>query len=503
MEERFAAEVLELLPDAVAWVKPVWNEAGAIADFEFGYANKRGSEVIQHPKGELKGLRVLRDKVPDSERCQANFDSFLQVYRTGQVQVHTLITAHSQQNIDTIRRPFKGGVLSHVRDTELQQHANQRIQESQAQLQAIIDNSPIGIVVYKALRDEKGTIYDFRVISNNERSNQLMGYTQGEREQQGFRRLLEGLGTSASQFFPWYVDVVEKGVPMDREQYIERTGRWLVLSVRKLGDGFQGMLTDITDLKHAQLQLEKYIEELKRSNRNLEEFAYAASHDLKEPVRKIHFFSERIKAALHDRMSAEEKRFFERMQMASQRMSTLIDDLLTYSEVSQRTRQFEEVNLNQLINQVLSDLDLEIEQKGATIEVDALFTIKGHARQLQQVFQNLVGNALKYSKPGVPPHIHIACQKVMGKELDLPLTHEELHQQYYCVRVCDNGIGFEQKDAERIFNVFTRLHGMAEYKGTGIGLSIVRKVILNHGGHIKAEGAPGQGATFCVYLPER
>ena len=501
MEERIEAEVLELLPDAVVWVKPVWNEDGVIADFEFCYSNKRGNEVTRHPKGALKSLRVLRDEVPGKETCQDNFNSYLEVYQTGQVREYTL-TSYTGQTIDTVRRPFKGGVLSYTRDMEMQRRADQKVQESQAQLQAIIDNSPIGIVVYKALRDAKGAIYDFQIQSYNERSNQLLGYTNEEREEQGFRHLLKGLSEGSEQFFPWYIEVVEKGVPMDREQYIGRTGRWLGLSVRKLGDGFQGMLTDITDLKHAQFQLEKYIEELKRSNRNLEEFAYAASHDLKEPVRKIHFFSERIKMALHDRMSAEEQRYFERMQMASQRMSTLIDDLLAYSEVSQRARLSQEVDLNQLISQVLNDLDLEIEQKGATIHVDSLFTIKGHPRQLQQVFQNLIGNALKYSQPDVPPEIWITCKKVWGKELDLYLTPEEQQQYYYCIIVSDNGIGFEQKDAERIFNVFTRLHGMAEYKGTGIGLSIVRKVILNHGGHIKAESELGQGARFYIYLPE-
>ena len=503
MEERFEAEVLELLPDAVVWVRPVSDETGTITDFEFGYANQRGNEVVGHPKGALSGLRVLRDKVPDNTSCNKNFNSFLQVLQSGQVQVYTITSNHTGHTIDTVRRPFKGGVLSHTRDMDLQRLTHQKVQESQAQLKAIIDNSPIGIVVYKALRDENGAIYDFQVLSYNERSNQLMGYMPEEREQLGFRHLLEGLSAGADQYFPWYIDVVEKGIPMDREQYVERTGRWLALSVRKLGDGFQGMLTDITELKHAQLQLEKYIEELKRSNRNLEEFAYAASHDLKEPVRKIHFFSERIKNALQDRMTTEELRFFERMQMASQRMSTLIDDLLMYSEVSQRSRVYEEIDLNQLVGQVLSDLDLEIEQRGATVKVGSLSTVKGHPRQLQQVFQNLIGNALKYSKPDVRPEIRIWCKKVLGKELDLYLTHEEQQQQYYCIGVSDNGIGFEQKDAERIFNVFTRLHGMAEYSGTGIGLSIVRKVILNHGGHIKAESTPGQGASFYIYLPEK
>ena len=272
---------------------------------------------------------------------------------------------------------------------------------------------------------------------------------------------------------------------MDREQYVERTGRWLALSVRKLDDGFQGMLTDITDLKSAQLQLEKYVEELKRSNSNLEEFAYAASHDLKEPVRKIHFFSERIKAALGNRLSPEEERYFERMQMASQRMSSLIDDLLAYSELGQRGRRADPVDMNQLIGQVLNDLDLEIEQRGAVINVDHLFTIQGHQRQLQQAFQNLIGNALKYSKPGAPPRIHVTCRKVLGKDTGLRLSQEECQQTYYCIAVSDNGIGFNATRSGR----------------KGVGLESMRERIEALGGRFLVESGPGEGTQVIAELP--
>ena len=200
-------------------------------------------------------------------------------------------------------------------------------------------------------------------------------------------------------------------------------------------------------------------------------------------------------------MTPEVSRYFERMEGASNRMGTLIDDLLTYSQVSKRPSTIEDVNLNQLIDQVLEDLDLEIEDKEAVVTVDKLFTMRGHQRQLQQAFQNLISNALKYSKPGVVPQVNISYRKVVGKETGLHLSAEEWEKEFYCISIQDNGIGFEQADAERIFNVFTRLHGMAEYKGTGIGLSIVRKVIENHNGYIWATSQLGQGATFYILLP--
>jgi signal transduction histidine kinase len=193
--------------------------------------------------------------------------------------------------------------------------------------------------------------------------------------------------------------------------------------------------------------------------------------------------------------------FFERMERSAQRMSLLIDDLLTYSHVSRGVMLYETVDLNKKVKNVLEDLELEIEEKKAKIEVGELPVITGHKRQLQQLFQNLIGNALKYSKPEAPPHITIRSRLATGDEIPVLLTSEDSGKQFYLIQVTDNGIGFDQQDAERIFNVFTRLHGNAEYKGTGIGLSIAQKVVQNHGGYIWAEGKPGEGATFNVLLP--
>lgn len=182
-------------------------------------------------------------------------------------------------------------------------------------------------------------------------------------------------------------------------------------------------------------------------------------------------------------------------------MGTLIDDLLSFSEVNLATATSEDVNLNEIIDLVLKDLDLEIETKSANISVGKLGTTRGHHRQLQQAFLNLIGNALKYSKPDVPPHISIECSQATGKEIQQQAPNASAATAYHICVIRDNGIGFEQKEAERIFNVFTRLHGNSEYKGTGIGLSIVHKVIENHHGFITAESSPGAGATFIIYLP--
>lgn len=264
---------------------------------------------------------------------------------------------------------------------------------------------------------------------------------------------------------------------------------------------FVAFLSDITEQKNNQFDLERKTRELERSNANLEEFAHAASHDLKEPIRKVQTFASRLKITLADKMTADEMNYFNRLETAARRMGLLVDDLLEYSHVSQGGDAVETIDLNEVLHIVQEDLEVLIEEKKAHFHVDQLPTIVGHRRQIQQLFQNLLANALKYTKPGTNAAIKINFSQVSGRDIALNLPAEEAHKQFYVISIQDNGIGFEQKDADRIFKMFQRLHGSAEYKGTGVGLSIVRKVVENHKGYIMAEGKPNEGATFNVFLP--
>jgi signal transduction histidine kinase len=182
-------------------------------------------------------------------------------------------------------------------------------------------------------------------------------------------------------------------------------------------------------------------------------------------------------------------------------MNTLIDDLLLYSHVSRGASLEETVDLNQKVQLVLEDLEVVIAEKKASVTVENLPAIRGHRRQLQQLFQNLISNAIKYSKTGVPPEVHISGRTVNINEQNIPFNIESSGKQYVLFEVKDNGIGFSPEHAERIFNVFTRLHGRGEYAGSGVGLSIAEKVVQNHGGYIWAESTPGAGAKFSVLLP--
>jgi PAS domain S-box-containing protein len=241
--------------------------------------------------------------------------------------------------------------------------------------------------------------------------------------------------------------------------------------------------------------------ELARSNASLEEFAYAASHDLKEPIRKIHYFSERLKGVLSNRLTEEETSLFNRMETSVTRMGLLVDDLLTYSHVSATPPTMETINLNEKLKKVLDELELLIKDKNASVTVNKLPVIKGYPRQMLQLFQNLIGNAVKYHKPGINPIVEVSSKIVEGIESDDLQKPEPNKGPYYLIEVKDNGIGFEQKYADKIFKMFQRLHGKADYPGTGLGLSIAKKVVENHKGFITVESEPGLGSTFKIYLP--
>ncbi len=246
--------------------------------------------------------------------------------------------------------------------------------------------------------------------------------------------------------------------------------------------------------------LNESTQQLIRSNDSLQRFAYVASHDLQEPLRKIRQFGDLLKEHYGPQLG-EGVGYLERMQSAAGRMSTLIKDLLDYSRLSTQPESSASVSLAEVVNGVLTTLELAITETGAKVQVASLPTIQGDALQLSQLFQNLLANALKFHRPGVPPLVHIRARWLAADHLPPGVNPLRSAVAYHQIEVADNGIGFEEKYLDRIFNVFQRLHGKNQYAGTGIGLAICEKVVTNHGGAITASSQPGQGATFSVYLP--
>ena len=239
--------------------------------------------------------------------------------------------------------------------------------------------------------------------------------------------------------------------------------------------------------------------ELMRSNQELEKFAYVASHDLQEPLRKIQAFGDRLKQKAGDVLNEACRDYVDRMQSSATRMRTLINDLLAYSRVTSQGRPFAIVDLSELVAGVISDLEPAIDDCGGRIEINALPNVHADPTQMRQLFQNLLVNALKFRKPGVVPEVTVRA--IPASDLSM-IAIPPPPTTGWRITVTDNGIGFDPAYSERIFELFQRLHGRGEYDGTGIGLAVCRKIVERHSGQIIARGRPGEGAEFLIDLPD-
>jgi PAS domain S-box-containing protein len=248
-------------------------------------------------------------------------------------------------------------------------------------------------------------------------------------------------------------------------------------------------------LKSVADQLQRANESLTRKNNELEQFAYVASHDLQEPLRKIQTFIELAKRSYLDEVNA--KRYMDKVELSAARMSALIKDVLDYSRLGQPVDGIEPTDLNTVLDNVKSDFELVISQKEAVIESDALPVVHGHRLQLNQLFANLISNALKFTRG--KPVVSITAQRVEG--VSRAVKDLDPQKSYWCIAFKDNGIGFEQYLADKIFTIFQRLNTREKFEGTGIGLALCKKIVENHGGYIIANSTPGVGTTFTVYLP--
>lgn len=248
-------------------------------------------------------------------------------------------------------------------------------------------------------------------------------------------------------------------------------------------------------------ELQQVNQDLVRSNDNLQQFAYVASHDLQEPLRKIQSFSTLLKEQLDDNQDTSVHDLLQRIGAAGARMSMLIKDLLTYSRIATRQQAFGPIPLAVVIDNALDTLSLVIQERGAQIQADALPLVNGDESQLSQLFQNLLSNAIKFTPANQPPRIQIRYARLSADALSKTIRPAKVASHYHQISVSDQGIGFDIKHLDRIFQVFQRLHGKSQFPGTGVGLAICERVIQNHGGSITASSEPGNGATFYVYLP--
>jgi light-regulated signal transduction histidine kinase (bacteriophytochrome) len=258
------------------------------------------------------------------------------------------------------------------------------------------------------------------------------------------------------------------------------------------------LVNDVTERKKAEEKLRVFNEKLQQSNRELQDFAYVASHDLQEPLRKVQAFGDRLKLKYADKLEDTGLDYLERMRNAAQRMQKLIQDLLAFSRVATKAQPFVSVDLEKITREVLSDLEVKIEETGALVEIENLPEIDADPSQMRQLIQNLVGNALKFSRAEVSPIVRISAQTVENHSNG---NGNGTNGRFCEINVKDNGIGFDEKYLDKIFTVFQRLHGRTEYEGAGVGLAVCRKIVERHHGTITARSTSGEGATFIITLP--
>lgn len=479
--------------------RAVRNEiTNEIIDFEWLTANKKSVDVIGYPLEQLIGGRMLT--LNPHNKTLGLFDMYVQVVETGETkQIETPYNADGVQGwYDITATKLGDGFSLTVIDITTRKKAELDLAQRTEQLQTTLDASLNSILSMRAIRDghpnedyPKGKIVDFWMDVANEAVIGSLGHTPAELA--GVRLLDMFPGNTESGLFDVYARVTETGKPERATQYYTDDkgldGWFEVQAVKQGDDGVVLTFMNITDAKRHEKQLEQ-------SNNSLQEFAYVASHDLQEPLRKVQAFSDMLAAQYAKQLGESGLGLLDRMQAANGRMQALIRDLLTYSRLTTQPPTLQPVDLNEVVSGVLTDLELLITTKQAVLACDPLPVLVGDALQLRQLFQNLLTNALKFVEPGVTPHIQITHHIAEGRQLPVGLTG-----LYHAIRIADNGIGFDKKYKDRIFEAFQRLQNRSQYEGTGIGLAIVKQVVEGHRGRITVESEPAKGSAFTVYLP--
>jgi signal transduction histidine kinase/CHASE3 domain sensor protein len=365
-------------------------------------------------------------------------------------------------------------------------------------LESILDTSQNGIITYKAMRDS-GKITDFKIEYANKAIERLFMV---KPDAMINKRLSEiPAKMNVSQLIQSSIRVVEQNTKDEFETLYRRnnTEKWFYVLLAKMEDGITATFHDISVLKKIEDELKSNIRKLEHSNKELEQYAYAASHDLQEPLRKMQMYASHLQDTQEAKLDERGRNDIQRILRSAQRMSVLIRDILGFSSLTEETI-FEETDLNLVLKNVLDDLEVLVRQKGAQVEAASLPVIEAIPLQMNQLFYNLLNNALKFSADGKPPQIKISGTVLSDTETK---EYENLNSlAAYCrLEFSDNGIGFEEDFSEQIFGLFKRLGNQNKISGSGIGLALCRKVVDNHSGIIYANGKINEGATFTILLP--
>ena len=498
--------VLGNVINGLSVLEAIRNEVGELIDVRY----VRVSQTVLNDTGLTteqmigKSMRTLFPGIVETTYWTA----YQAVFSTGEPQhfeVYYNYDGFDNYTDNWVTRLDENRIISVYAIINEQKKAETLAKQRAGILQSVLNGCQTPIVLFEAIRDTTGRIIDFRYLIQNEANARLLGYPIPETTTKTMLEVLPNLKSSG--IFDRYVSVTETGQPQQFEQHFtdSKVDGWFSISIVKQDDGIVVAAHDQTLLHQTLQHAEKLVSDLQHSNHNLEQFAYIASHDLQEPLRKIQSFGNLVVDQYGSLLPEDGQIMLRRVQSAAGRMSQLIRDLLAYSRLSTEQDPYKPVSLQQIVDEIESDLELVIKEKKACITygnepVTPLPTLSGNPVQLRQLFQNLLSNALKFTKPGTIPQVSIQARVITPD--DVPATVPNRNKRsWIAIDIADNGIGFDEKYQEQIFQLFERLHGRNEYTGTGIGLAVCRKVAENHGGTITARSQPGNGATFTVFLP--
>ncbi|MCX6215524.1 ATP-binding protein [Spirosoma sp.] len=505
---RLALAAFDASLNSIVSMTAIRDANGQIVDFRMQTANKSVEQSLFMTPDKIIGTRLLETFPGNLE--SGLFDTYVQVVTTGKPKQTTQYYKDDKGleawfTVSAVLQEPETVVVTFMNVTDNKQ-AELALKRQADLFQTVLDHVQAAISLHEVIRDSNNEIVDFRTVMANRRAKMMWGDLAEPIMNQTFTEVAST--EQLKQDFIKYIRVVETGEP-DLTEFNIGEQWWLRMTARS-GDGVVISNMNISENRHYRQQLEAANTELKRSNEDLQSFAYIASHDLQEPLRKIQAFGDILKEQYSSLLDAEGQYMIDRMQSAAERMSSLIRDLLDYSRIASQRDRFHSFSLTRLLEDIIEDLWHPIQHTHARIELGGgqpLPDLIGDRFQLRQLFQNLLSNALKFyrtNKDGrpVPPVITVSAQEIIAAELPIDVQSDIAHNQsYWVISVVDNGIGFDQKHADLVFEVFKRLHTRQEFDGTGVGLAVVKKVVEQHGGAIRVQSEPGKGTVFTIYLP--
>ncbi|GAB2518409.1 PAS domain-containing protein [Spirosoma aerophilum] len=506
-QSRLLQQVVDRTEVGLVLARPVRDEQDQITDFVYVLTNERNARAMGRSVAEMTGKR-MSDLIPGWLSSDA-FQRYVAVVQTGEPQQCTFPCDASGEKgwfdasfvcvDDCVLYTFTD--VTSLKESELVQQQNAEL------LEQVMHMTPAAIVLNKSIRNEAGDIVDLRMVKLNQMAADLM---RNSIENIQYRRVSKYIpGSIESPLFEQCKQVIKTGQATRLE--VPWDGVWYDFSLARFGDGIVLTVQDITPMREYRQKLEQANLELRRSNENLQSFAFVSSHDLQEPLRKISSFTTILQTQYGNLFGEEVTDIISRINVSADRMRLLIQDLLAYSKLETRQDLFKPVDVAGLIQELQEhELWVALNQSKAHIQLGKLPTVIADPSQMRQLFQNLLSNAIKFCPIGVTPHISISSQVIDRSAVHAVLPYftpasegRSIGQSFYEIAVTDNGIGFDEKYVDRIFQVFQRLHGRSQHPGSGIGLAICQKIVERHDGAIVANSKPGEGSTFKIYLPVR